>query len=117
MIVCKRIYDPPSPRDGHRVLIDRLWPRGLTKEKAHITEWLKDVAPSHELRRWLASHPDEWAEFEHRYRAELAAPELQEQLAHLRAIAKSKTLTLLFAKRNEEHNNAVVLKNVLENGA
>lgn len=116
MIVCKRIYDPPDPNDGYRVLVDRLWPRGLTREKAQIAEWLKDVAPSHELRRWLAANPGKWAEFERRYRAELGAPDLQPQLAHLSAIARSKTLTLLFAKRDEQHNNAVVLKAVLEEG-
>lgn len=116
MIVCKRIYDPPGPKDGHRVLIDRLWPRGLKREKAHIDEWVKDVAPSDELRRRFVRDPEKWHEFERLYRAELATPEAQPTLAHLRKLAKSGTLTLLYAKRDEEKNNAVVLKAVLEEG-
>lgn len=116
MLVCKRIYDPPARRDGHRVLVDRLWPRGLTREEAAIDEWLKDIAPSHELRRWAANHPSEWSEFECRYRAELSAPDMQQELDRLRKLAKSKTLTLLYAKRDEMKNNALTLKNVLEEG-
>lgn len=116
MIVCKRIYYAPEPRDGCRVLVDRLWPRGLTREKAAIDEWLKDVAPSNELRRWFGADAAKWPEFERRYRAELASPDLQPQLARLREIAKSKRLTLLYAKRSEERNNATVLKEVLEEG-
>jgi len=114
MIHLKRIYDPPEPRDGYRVLVDRLWPRGLTREKAAIDEWAKDVAPSNELRRWFGADVSKWPEFERRYRAELTAPELQPQLAQLRKLAKSKTVTLLFAKRDEHHNNAETLKAVLE---
>ncbi|MCL4764646.1 MAG: DUF488 family protein [Hyphomicrobiaceae bacterium] len=116
MIVCKRIYDPLSSRDGHRVLVDRLWPRGVKREDAHIDEWLKDIAPSNELRRWFGSDAAKWPEFERRYRAELASPDLQAQIDHLRKIAKKGRLTLLFAKRDEERNNATALKEVLEEG-
>jgi len=116
MIVCKRIYDPPDPHDGYRVLVDRLWPRGLTREKAAIDEWLKDVAPSNELRRWFGADAKKWPEFERRYRAELASPDLKPRLEHLRKIAKSKRLTLLYAKKSEERNNATVLQEVLEEG-
>lgn len=114
MIVCKRIYDHPAAKDGYRVLVDRLWPRGLKREKAAIDEWLKEVAPSDELRRFALADPGKWPEFERRYRAELASPEVQPTLARLRGIARSKTLTLLYAKRDEEHNNALVLKAVLD---
>ena len=116
MIVCKRIYDPPEPRDGYRVLVDRLWPRGVTREKAAIEEWLKEIAPSNELRIWIGADASRWPEFERRYRAELASPELQPQLARLREIAKSGTLTLLYAKRAEERNSATVLREVLGEG-
>ena len=116
MIVCKRIYDPPSPQDGHRVLVDRLWPRGLKRENAQIEDWVKDIAPSNELRRQFLEDPSKWKEFERRYRAELEAPEKQPILSHLRKLAKSGTLTLLYAKRDQEKNNAIVLKAVLEEG-
>ncbi len=114
MLTCKRIYESPAATDGHRVLVDRLWPRGLTHEKAAIDEWLKEIAPSDDLRRWFASHPKQWEEFERRYRDELAAPDLQADLARLRKLAKKEKLTLLFAKRDEEHNNATVLMEVLK---
>lgn len=114
MIVCKRIYEPPSPKDGYRVLIDRLWPRGVKREEAAIDEWLKDVAPSSELRRLATA--DKWSEFERRYRLELSKPDLQPTLARLRKIGRSGTLTLLYAKRDTVHNNAVVLKAALEEG-
>lgn len=116
MIVCKRIYDPPSPQDGHRVLVDRLWPRGLKRERARIEDWVKDIAPSDELRRAFLENPSKWKEFERRYRAELKGPEKQAILDRLRELAKSGTLTLLYAKRDQEKNNAVVLKAVLEEG-
>jgi len=116
MIVCKRIYDPPSPQDGHRVLVDRLWPRGLKRERARIDDWVKDIAPSDELRRAFLENPSKWKEFERRYRAELKGPEKQAILDRLRELAKSGTLTLLYAKRDQEKNNAVVLKAVLEEG-
>jgi len=114
MIHCKRVYEAPERGDGHRVLVDRLWPRGLKREKADLDEWLKDIAPSDELRHWFGHEPAKWPEFERRYHAELSSPDMQAQLAHLRKLAKSKTVTLLYAARDEEHNNALVLKEVLE---
>jgi uncharacterized protein YeaO (DUF488 family) len=113
MIRTKRVYEAPSPGDGYRVLVDRLWPRGLTREAAAIDAWLKDVAPSNELRRWFGRDEAKWEEFSQRYRVELAAPELAPALADLRAKARSGTVTLLYAKRNESENNAAVLRDVL----
>lgn len=116
MIVCKRIYEHPAPEDGYRVLVDRLWPRGLKREKAAIDEWLKDLAPSNELRHLAVADPPRWSDFERGYRAELSQPHLQPTLERLREIGKSRTVTLLFAKRDDQHNNAVVLKAVLDAG-
>lgn len=109
----KRVYDPPEPEDGARVLVDRLWPRGLTKEKAAVDLWAKDVAPTHELRRWFGHQPERWEAFEARYREELESPEAQEQIATLRAMARKGRVTLLYAAHDEAMNNAVVLRNVL----
>lgn len=114
MIHCKRVDDAPEHGDGYRILVDRLWPRGLTREKAAIDEWLKEIAPSNELRIWFGTDAARWPEFERRYREELASPELQ--LARLREIAKSGTLTLLYAKRSGERNSAMVLREVLGEG-
>lgn len=86
-IHCKRVYDPPGEADGTRVLVDRLWPRGLSKEKAAVDHWLKAVAPSNELRRWFGHKPERWEEFQRRYREELATPERREALAQLHALA------------------------------
>ena len=116
MFVCKRIYEPRGPDDGYRVLVDRLWPRGLKREKAAIDEWLKDLAPSNEIRHLAVPDPAKWSEFERRFRAELSQPHVQPTLERLREIARSRTVTLLFAKRDEQHNNAVVLKAVLDAG-
>jgi uncharacterized protein YeaO (DUF488 family) len=104
----KRAYDPPASGDGLRVLVDRLWPRGLKRQEAKIDLWLKDIAPSADLRRWFGHDPARWAEFQERYRAELAGnPALDE----LRAMARQrKRVTLLFAARDVEHNNAIVLQ-------
>ena len=104
----KRAYEPPSPEDGTRVLVDRLWPRGVRKAEAAIDCWLKEIAPSSELRRWFGHDPSRWKEFRHRYRAELSArPEL---LDKLRALAEQGTLTLVYAAHDEDHNQAVVLR-------
>lgn len=112
MIHIKRAYDPASAADGKRVLVDRLWPRGLAKEAAHVDEWLRDVAPSSDLRFWFDHDPTKWEEFRQRYRQELAGhPDL---LTNLKRMAEHDTVTLLFAARDEEHNNAVVLKELLE---
>jgi len=108
----KRIYEPPSSTDGHRVLVERLWPRGVSKEAARLDDWLKEIAPSPELRRWYGHVPERWPEFQKRYRAELAGNgELVDQLiAHLRA----GDVTLLFAAKDEARNSAVLLKSVIE---
>ena len=107
----KRVYESPAPDDGGRVLVDRLWPRGLRKADAAIDAWLKDVAPSHELRRWFGHDPERWAEFRRRYKAELARNAAA--LDELRAMARRGRLTLIYAARDEAHNQAVVLKEIL----
>jgi uncharacterized protein YeaO (DUF488 family) len=111
----KRVYEKPSPADGTRVLVDRLWPRGLTKQAAALDAWLKELAPSDELRRWSHAHREAWLQFRKRYLKELARPEASEQLQQLYLLArKRKRLTLLYAFSDEEHNNAVVLKDLLD---
>ena len=115
MVAIKRIYERATSRDGMRVLVDRLWPRGLTKAEAAIDEWLRDLAPSNELRRWYHARPDEWQSFRKKYLGELSQPEAQDSLHQLYQLAhKKKPLTLLFASKNETHNNAAVLKELLE---
>jgi len=109
----RRVYDPPAPEDGTRVLVDRIWPRGLTKEAARLGDWCKAVAPSEELRRWYGHDPERFEEFVGRYRAELAEPERAEALAHLRRLAEGGTLTLLTATRRVDISNAAVLADVL----
>lgn len=111
MVRLKRAYDAASPEDGLRVLVDRLWPRGLSKQKARVDIWLKDIAPSHELRKWFGHDPAKWKDFQARYRDEMK--EQADSLTLLRKKAKAGTVTLLFAAHDEEHNNAVVLKSVL----
>lgn len=114
MIRLKRAYDPPAAEDGRRVLVDRLWPRGLSKDAARLDAWLKDVAPSDGLRRWFGHRPERWAEFRRRYREELASPGAQAALRDLAAWARDGDVTLLFAAKDPERNNAVVLREVLE---
>lgn len=104
----KRIYEPPSKEDGVRILVDRLWPRGISKDEARVDTWLKDVAPSADLRRWFGHDPDKWSEFRQRYKAELehnpaAVHQLKRQIGQAPA-------TLLYGARDTEHNNAVVLR-------
>jgi uncharacterized protein YeaO (DUF488 family) len=108
----KRVYDPPARKDGYRVLVDRLWPRGLTKEQAAVDLWLKDIAPSTSLRRWFNHDPEKWAEFQSRYSRELQ--QLAEQIKPLRKRAESSRVTLLYAAKDAAHNNAVALKAFLE---
>jgi len=105
----RRVYDPPDPADGHRVLVDRLWPRGLSKSAAALDEWVKAVAPSDELRRWYGHEVDKFPAFRERYDAELQAPERADALAHLRRLADPGPLTLLTATRDVEHSEAAVL--------
>jgi uncharacterized protein YeaO (DUF488 family) len=114
-VAIKRIYEPASRDDGERVLVDRLWPRGLTKIRAAVAEWLRELAPSDNLRRWYHAHPEQWASFRKEYLKELSRPEAQEGLRRLYELAhKRKRLTLLFASKNQIHNNASVLKELLE---
>jgi len=111
MIQIKRIYDEPDKSDGFRVLVDRLWPRGLSKDRGKVDLWLKDMAPSDELRKWFSHDPDKWPEFRKRYKEELKGKqELVEQLCEE---AKKGKVTLLFAAKDTEHNNAVVLREIL----
>jgi len=114
-VTIKRVYEPPAPSDGIRVLVDRLWPRGLSKERAEIDEWVKEIAPSNELRRWYHARPDQWQAFRKKYLLELTEQDHLEGLQRLYELAhKKKQLTLLFASKNETLNNAVVLKELLE---
>jgi uncharacterized protein YeaO (DUF488 family) len=107
----KRAYRPAAPDDGVRILVDRLWPRGLRKSDAAIDRWIKDIAPSTALRKWFAHDPARWPEFRRRYAAEVRGH--QDQLAELRAIVRKGPVTLVFAARDELRNDAVVLRSVL----
>ncbi|HWK99423.1 MAG TPA: DUF488 domain-containing protein [Parapedobacter sp.] len=111
-IKLKRVYETPSREDGYRVLVDRLWPRGQRKDAAQLDEWNKDIAPSSELRKWFDHQPARFDAFATKYREELA--EKKADLDRLRDIAKTKLVTLLYAAKDERHNQAVVLKQVLE---
>ncbi len=114
-VLLKRVYEKASSRDGYRVLVDRLWPRGLTKEAAHVALWLKEVAPSNELRKWFHERPLQWPTFRERYLEELRNPEALAAVERLHDLmAARKIVTLLFASKNIERNNAVVLKELLE---
>jgi uncharacterized protein YeaO (DUF488 family) len=114
-VAVKRVYDDPARADGKRVLVDRLWPRGLSKERAAVDAWLRELAPSDELRHWFHARPEAWLAFRKRYLKELAVPETTEALDELHRLANQrKRLTLLFASKNERHNNAVVLKDLLD---
>lgn len=115
MVAIKRVYDLPTPQDGARVLVDRLWPRGLSKEAAALDAWLKDVAPSDELRKWYHAHPEQWSKFRERYLKELSSEKAGEALRELYAMRDGHhQLTLLFASRDLERNNATVLKQLME---
>ncbi|MGL4284999.1 MAG: DUF488 domain-containing protein [Phreatobacter sp.] len=108
----RRVYDPAEPADGRRILVDRVWPRGLSKDKAALDAWMRDVAPSSELRRWFNHLPERWEAFKERYRAELAAQPAA--LEALRGLASKQHVTLLFGARDAVHNQAVALKEILE---
>jgi uncharacterized protein YeaO (DUF488 family) len=113
MIKVKRVYEKPERDDGWRVLVDRLWPRGMKKEAAHLDAWLKEVAPSDALRKWFGHEPEKWGEFQKKYRVELSKQ--KELIAELKQMEKQKgTLTLLFGARDQEHNQAVALAAVLK---
>jgi len=111
-IKIKRVYEKPDEKDGFRILVDRLWPRGLTKEKAAVDLWLKDIAPSTELRKWFNHDPDKWKEFKKRYLNELK--ENKDVVAVLKDHLRQKTVTLLYAAKDSDHNEALVLSNLFE---
>src|SRR5216684_2196936 len=114
-VTVKRVYEAASSSDGARVLVDRLWPRGLTKEDAAIKFWMRDLAPSNELRQWFHANPEGWNMFRKRYLKELVSEEGSAAVEKLHHLAEGKRrLTLLYASRDEEHNNATVLKELLE---
>jgi uncharacterized protein YeaO (DUF488 family) len=114
-VVIKRVYEAASSSDGMRVLVDRLWPRGLTKEDAAVKLWLRELAPSDELRKWFHANPEGWSMFRKRYLKELSGAEASAAVEKLHHLAEAKRrLTLLYASRNEERNNATVLKELLE---
>jgi uncharacterized protein YeaO (DUF488 family) len=113
----RRIYDEPTRGDGTRVLVDRVWPRGLSKEKARIDKWCKEVAPSTELRRWYGHEPERFAEFSRRYRAELDDPERATALTHLRRLAEAQTMTVLTATKDIAISQAAVIADLLRAGS
>jgi uncharacterized protein YeaO (DUF488 family) len=116
-VAIKRVYETATAADGVRVLVDRLWPRGLKKEDAAVKHWLRDLAPSNELRQWYHAHPEAWALFRKRYLKELAGAKATVAVEKLHGLAEGKKpLTLLYASRNEERNNATVLKELLDGG-
>lgn len=114
MIKIKRVYEQTSRRDGYRVFIDRLWPRGKKKSEVHFSEWDKELSPSHELRKWFSHDPRRWSEFKSAYLKELKSEEAKTKIHELVALAKKKTITLVYGARDEVHNNAVILKSLLE---
>lgn len=111
-VAVKRIYDKPAPDDGLRVLVDRLWPRGVSRRRAALDEWMAELAPSTALREWFGHEPSRWVEFQRRYRAELRSR--GEAIVALRRLATAKRVTLLYAARDPLHNNAEVLKKLIE---
>lgn len=111
-IKIKRIYEDPSDDDGYRVLVDRIWPRGVSKERTKPDDWVKNIAPTDKLRKWFAHDPDKFDEFARMYREELE--DKKEELDRIRKKAKKQTVTLLYGARDTEHNQAVILQNVLK---
>jgi len=111
-IKIKRVYEQPDRKDGERILVDRLWPRGLTKEKAGVDLWLKEIAPSTELRKWFDHDPEKWQRFRRRYETEIRHKD--DLIKVLRQKAREGTITLIYGARDEKHNEALVLKQFLE---
>ena len=112
MIRIKRVYSEPSPRDGMRILVDRIWPRGITKERARIVDWRKDLAPTTSLRKWFAHDSTKWNSFRRRYRTELKRS--MEELQKLACLSGKQTITLVYSAADEKHNQAVVLKELID---
>jgi uncharacterized protein YeaO (DUF488 family) len=115
MIRLKRAYEPPAPDDGRRILVERLWPRGVSKEKARLDLWLKEIAPSRELRKWFGHDPAKWTEFQRRYREELG--HRPHEVAQLTKLIREGSVTFVYGSRDERHNAALVLKDYLERRA
>ncbi len=114
MIRIKRVYDAAGTDDGERILVDRLWPRGLTKDAACVDAWLKEIGPSTELRKWFGHDPKRWVEFQKRYERELRDPEKQAALRDLAGKSRRGVVTLVFGAKDELHNNAMVLKHLVD---
>lgn len=112
-IMIKRAYEDPSPDDGYRVLVDRVWPRGRSKATLALDQWARDLAPSAELRKWFGHAPKRWEVFQQRYRTELDAEEAQEQIRRLLTDSNGRIITLVYGAKDEEHNQAIVLRDVL----
>ncbi len=117
MLKVRRVYESKEPGDGIRILVDRLWPRGLRSEQAAVDEWMKEVAPSDELRKWFAHDPEKWAEFKRRYTQDLAAPEKAALLKRIAKLAAGGNVTLVYAAKDIEHNNARVLEELIAKSA
>ena len=116
MLRVKRVYEPPSKEDGWRILVDRVWPRGFTKERAHVEEWRKDLAPSDALREWFGHDPKKWEEFRRRYRAELQKAGKWGDLMAIAEHAKRENVTFVFSAKDETHNQAAALKQMILGG-
>ena len=114
MIKLKRVYDPVQRGDGRRVLVERLWPRGIRKDDRRVGEWLRDIAPSGALRRWYGHDPAKWPQFKRRYRAELKTPERRRLLETLADQARRRNVTLVYAARDTERNSAILVREALE---
>jgi len=110
-LILKRIYETASPEDGYRILVDRLWPRGISKENAHLDEWLKELGPSNELRKWFGHDPKLFEEFKNKYKEELKAQ--KEELLRIKKLSESKQVCLCYGAKDEAHNQAVVIAEVL----
>jgi uncharacterized protein YeaO (DUF488 family) len=117
MIQTKRIYQESSPQDGERILVDRVWPRGMKKEEANIDDWYKVLAPSTDLRKWFGHDPEKWGKFRQRYRSELQDREKEALLTKLADKSKEGTVTLLYGSKDTDHNNAVALKSFIDSMA
>ncbi|HEY9289482.1 MAG TPA: DUF488 family protein [Candidatus Dormibacteraeota bacterium] len=113
-IEVQRVYDRKAVSRGKRILVDRVWPRGIKKEALHLDQWLRELAPSTPLRKWFGHDPKKWPEFQRRYREELRQPGQRERLRDLAALVRQGPVTLLYSARDEEHNQAVALRGVLE---
>lgn len=113
-ITVKRAYEAPEERDGRRILVDRVWPRGVRKDELRLDAWYRDLAPSTELRKWFAHDPERWSEFQKRYAAELKRAQARERIRELAALGKRGRVTLIYSARDEEHNQAIVLRDYLK---